>query len=693
VYYQENIGNFKINYSNEDGYIMKPWKLQGLNRNYGNAKYDTSQQNTNTIMPLDSRRDCNLISGLSENHNFKDSRSGNLTFNLTVYKDITTPPYLVDTITNINVLKKVIFKLSTGKTFTMQAPTTPSGGYTHFYVQDSAYLFLQSNSKLILESPNKLTLRNKSNLVLAANSEIIIKPGATFCNQGAKISGPGKIIFTKGNHYLSCATVNDLIANDSTKIVLLDSAVVVLPDDFKIKLSGKESKLILNPYSKILFGEDSKIELDNSAKLIANNATFASSDTTKKWDGIYSSGTNKDTIANCKIINADNGINLIDKSSEYSSDYFTIIKDCEFINKSNSELVNAFYAYNSDRILFRGNHIYSETSSGFQVAIDLEYCITNDLNILDNTIDNSSKGIVDIQSSAYIARNSISNSTYEGFGITLDNSNGIVEYNSVQDFKYSLHSYMSSPYLLKNRFRDAEVYSLNLESYSLPLMTPIVSGELKYWYGGDNEIRAPENGIGIFMSDESYPLMNNGYNRFYMDDGDSYISGYLQEDLKDSLPAVNNYWYPSVSQSIFDITDALAVYSPTEDGSAGNRYYNNTFLMSIGFGLYDTVYITDESDNPVISDIYLSGCNYYSSGNYEDALDDFEEVVSLNDNKLSPISLQRVYNCYERANYFNAGKTAAKNYFSGISSDTSHTEASRKIAEDLYLKVKFRNGE
>lgn len=266
---------------------FKIWRPYGYNppsgwtydrdKSFGDFHYVNQSYFVHGI-PLDCRRDCNVtsLSGspIEQNHVFTDNRNGILTLNLTFDDDFHTRDTLLDNPTSIAVTTGAFLKISSGKIFTMTTPVYPAYSYTNLIVQTGAKLTLMPQSKIIVYSPNVVTLNSGGTINLNNLSEIRFKPGSAFCNQGGIIRG-GNIIFEKGFHYLACATVNDFIGRDSLKIVLEDSAVLVLPEDISIKLTGKESKLILNPYSKILFGENSKIVIDSSAKIIANNATFA----------------------------------------------------------------------------------------------------------------------------------------------------------------------------------------------------------------------------------------------------------------------------------------------------------------------------------------------------------------------------------------------------------------------------------
>lgn len=507
-------------------------------------------------------------------------------------------------------------------------------------------------------------------------------------NTLADYSGSQTIVF-ENDTLTASDEFSNFCVRDSTKIILSDSAVLIIPDNYTLRFTGKTTQLKLSPLSKIKFGHNAKLVLDSSARLIANNATFTASDTTKTWQGIFSSDTRGDSLTNCKIINAKGGINFTDKLSQYK----TVVKDCEFINKSAVDLDNGIYAFNSDKILVSGNHFYSQTSAKFDNAIYLEYCTSNELNILDNTVEDASNGIVDIGSWSYIARNTLTGNNGSGNGIVLDDYSGIIKYNVINDYKFSLYSLISTPYLYRNSFVNASSSNLELESYSEPLLRPIQSGELKYWYGGDNIINISDEGVGINLIEDSYALLKDGYNKFYLNEADYFITGEVPAEFEDSLEARNNYWNTTVDENKFSLSNTIVKYTPTEDGSAGNRYYNTTILMDIGFGYRDTINIHDESDNPEITSLFILANNLESATNYSGALDKYKEIVASRDTIFVNTSLKKVYHCYKKSDFFNFNYNEAKDYFSSISSDVTYDSSSREVANGLYLKVRFQNAE
>ena len=328
----------------------------------------------------------------------------------------------------------------------------------------------------------------------------------------------------------------------------------------------------------------------------------------------------------------------------------------------------------------------------FNNAVYLEYCTSNDLNVLDNNIEDAVNGIVDIGSWSYIARNTLTGLSDSGCGITLDDYSGIVKHNVVTNYKSSVFSLLSAPYLYKNSFQLASDVNLDFESYSTPLLQPIESGVLKYWYGGDNIINISDDGVGVNLLEDSYPLLKDGYNKFYLNAADYFISGEVPEEFEDSIEVRNNYWSTTLTSGKFNISNTTVKYNPTEDGSLGNRPHNTTILMSIGFGLWDTINIHDAGDNSS-PDLFLTASNKLIDGNYSEAIEDFKDIVEQKDSNFTNLSLKKIFHCYERSNFFNSNFSEAKSFFTGIFLDSNYNEISRSLANDLNLKVMLHNSE
>ncbi|HAY32638.1 MAG TPA: hypothetical protein PK536_07725 [Ignavibacteria bacterium] len=59
------------------------------------------------------------------------------------------------------------------------------------------------------------------------------------------------------------------IINDTVNIIAVeDSAVVILPDNYTLRLRGNTTSLIMKPGSKMMFGENSGIVCDSGGKVI-----------------------------------------------------------------------------------------------------------------------------------------------------------------------------------------------------------------------------------------------------------------------------------------------------------------------------------------------------------------------------------------------------------------------------------------
>ena len=449
--------------------------------------------------------------------------------------------------TSIVIGKHAAMKIAAGRTFDMITPSnTGDSAYTDLVVGDSAFLILYGGSRLIVQAPNRLTLTSGSSLTLALNSAIVFKPGSTFCNKGGRINGfSNGMIFEKGLHGFPCALESPIVIDDSCKFVLNDSAVISLPDNFTLHLSGNETSLILNPGSKLLFGENSGIVCDSGARLIANNATFASVDSAKKWNGISLNDPSHDTIRNCTIKNAMYGIALSGKydPDESPEPYSTEISGCSFLNTTSYVLNNGIYLEGSAHVLLKDNTVSATNLSiGFTHGIYAEYCPGEMLIFVSNNISNCNNGMTIIQSSPYIAFNMLSGNSYGESGLFLDNSNGTIKYNVISDFYYSYYSFYSSPDLLKNTFDNSCDDNVYLSSSSVPVMHPLVSGGSTYWFAGDNHITGSPYDAGILFDEDAYPDLNYGYNRFTLSGSSYYISGINPAEGSREFYAVQNYW-------------------------------------------------------------------------------------------------------------------------------------------------------
>jgi tetratricopeptide (TPR) repeat protein len=663
------------------------------NKQFGSFKYDNSSNNPYTEIPLDCRTDCAPGQG-TDNSN----RSGLLRLNMVIDKNVFTREFLNDAPTIIAVDKFASLKIAANRIFEM---ITPFGAgelaYTNLVVSDSAFLILYSGSKIIVHAPNKLTLKNFSYLSLTPNSSIIFKPGSTFCNEGGRIYGKGSIIFEKGIHGFPCDLESPMLIQDSCRILVSDSSELVLPDNFTLHLKGKETALILNPGSKLLFGENSGIVCDSGARIIANDATFESVDSTKKWNGISLNDLASDTIKNCIIKNVMYGIMISDRYSpdESSEPYSAEISGCSFVNQTSYVLNNAIYLQNSAHVLLKNNTITSNNLSvGFTHGIYAEYCPGEMLNFINNSISNCNNGMTIIQSSPYIAFNTLNGNSYGESGMFLDNSNGTIKYNVISDYYYSYYSFYSSPDLLKNTFDNSCDDNIYLSSSSVPVMHPLVSSGSTYWFAGDNHITGSPYDAGILFDEDAFPDLNYGYNRFTLSGSNYYISGVNPASAGREFYVYENYWGEVPPDSLkINVTNADVKFDPYDDNSQAARQTNTFDTTDIGFGLKDTIHIL-ESDNPnSAQELYLLAYQSEFNGEYEAAIGYYKEIVSdYKDSSNATSCLARIFNCYEKKQATVTEYALLESYYSAISGDTTQSVIMRNISEDLAIQSNIKQG-
>jgi hypothetical protein len=633
-----------------------------------------------------------------ENNDFSDSRFGNLTQNLRILKDVTTRPdtwnfgYPI----YINLLQRTILDIANGKSITMLTNSPPCQScFTEIVVNDSSILKLGIGSSIDIYPPNKLTILYGGHLELASQSIVRIYPGGKFCNFGGSVLGKGYIYYIKGIH--NTCEFDNFTASDSAHIVL-DSATLSLPDDFTLHLKGSETALVLSPGSKLLFGENSGIVCDSGARIIANDAMFASVDSTKKWNGISLNDLASDTIRNCTIKNAMYGIMISDRYDPEESPelYSAEISGCSFVNQTSYMLNNAVYLQNSAHVLLKNNAITSNNLSiGFTHGIYAEYCPGEMLNIIYNSISNCNNGMTFIQSSPYIAFNTLNGNSYGESGMFLDNSNGTIKYNVISDFYNSYYSFYSSPDLLKNTFDNSCEDNIYLSSSSVPVMHPLVSSGSTYWFAGDNLITGSPSDAGILFDEDAYPDLNYGYNRFTLSGSSYYLSGINPSETSRDFYAVQNYWYDTPpDSSMFSVVNADSiVYMPYDNNSSLARATNSRIIDSIGFGLYDTVHYYD-ADNPSYSqEQMLAAYQKELAGDYEGAIVIYKEIVADTAAQTSvPACIARIFNCNERMQTSLSQYAALETYCTSIAGDTSFTEIARNISQDIAIQCKVKQG-
>ncbi|KXK52269.1 MAG: PKD repeat protein [Chlorobi bacterium OLB5] len=475
---------------------------------------------------------------------------------------------------------------------------------------------------------------------------------------------------------------------DSVKIIIEENASLQIPDSSTYIFEGSETKLICKENSEIKLGKGSKLIFEDGARIIANGCKFTSYDSTDTWDGIYLSGIAYDTLKNCTFQNAVNGINITDNYDPFGSPGAVEISNCTFKNSTSTELLNYVYVNNSYNVLVKGCNAVKTGSAGFTAGIIAEYCPAGGIVICDNNINYVNTGISLLQSSEYIARNVITGYSNTGTGIYLDNSNGTIEYNTVNNFQKSVYGSYSSPYLLKNTLIDAYVTNIDLVNSSMPVMKPVISSSTLRWLGGNNNITGYPTNSGIRFAD-CYPLIDSGYNKIVVN-GSDYLNGNFTF-LYTEVPARINYWYDNPpNSSLFDISGGYADYSNSFDGT-NLPATDGSELNSIGWGLYDSVFTKTMGDNPTPEDLFTQAYTEEMSNNYTDAITHYKEVVSsYKTSEYAPVALARIFNCLEKSRASISQFYAIQGYYTNIQNNSAYPNATRELSEDFKIKSKVK---
>ncbi len=299
-----------------------------------------------------------------------------------------------------------------------------------------------------------------------------------------------------------------------------------------------------------------------------------------------------------------------------------------------------------------------------------------------------------IQSSPYIAFNTLNGNSYGESGMFLDNSNGTIKYNVISDFYNSYYSFYSSPDLLKNTFDNSCEDNIYLSSSSVPVMHPLVSSGSTYWFAGDNLITGSPYDAGILFDEDAYPDLNYGYNRFTLSGSNYYISGANPASAGREFYVFENYWgdVPPDSQKI-NVKNADVKFDPYDDNSQAARQTNIFDTTDIGFGLKDTIHIL-ESDNPnSAQELFLLAYQSEFSGEYEAAIGHYKEIVSdYKDSSNATSCLARIFNCYEKKQATVTEYALLESYYSAISGDTTQSVIMQNISEDLAIQSNIKQG-
>jgi|GEM_PF-1520343 len=655
------------------------WGIGTQTKNLGDFRYDTFNNNPYTIFPQDSRRDCNILSGVpDQNQVFEDSRSGNLTLNLTIDKNVATPnnSQLIDFPTFVSVLPEVHLTISVDKTldFTEVISSNPDA-YFEMNVENDGRLILNANSKIIVRNKNRLKLANNSRLYLGNGAEIRVKQGGIFCNNGALIRGNGRIVYEGGSiRHLQCFTLADYLIKDSTKFILESNAVLEIPDSTTLHFTGKQTSLRMSPNSKIQLGVGSKILFDSSATLIANGATFTSLDSTKLWEGITLSNSGIDSISNCTFSKAKTALTFISDTS--SSFVGRVIKNNTF-NIPAGEGNKGIYGVNNFRITIENNvfnmpsnpasHVFgvylksnnTQGNSSVSSVTENETPLSQySIYILNNSFYNGTASIIMANYTSsylpvFVKGNYLASASI--IGILGRSINGTIRDNRILNYSIpmGMHLVSSSPALYNNTISSANV-SLHAIGSSYPDLSPIIEGTNKMWKAGRNNLSS-QNSDNIQLATPENVHVNLGENKFTIDTTDNYhIYGYVDSTVNKFF-ARKNCWnsgnvakiylrkYINQLEIQYETGYTLGCGSPPPAEELGIYYLGN--------GLYDTLLVNSDTTGSFLTEeelLYNQGKNYKNASMFTAGISTLKDLIDTYNYFYDlPSSLYDLYSCYE----------------------------------------------
>jgi hypothetical protein len=708
----ENAGTYrKISDVNRQ---IKTWEHRPVPREkiYGPPSgyflYDNSIGYNYPWIPLDARRDCYQPPRPDQrNQNFYDDKqNGNLTLNLMIKKDVYTPnslfglmPLVMSKPLFINIHSGAKLKLSNSAKLTLNTNTDVGieGSPSFIFTIMDGTLILDPYSNIIVNNDTKIIFHCFSNLVMntdySQNSKIYLVNGGQFCNLGMHVTGILVIEIQGIRNGWQCPIINcpDNIINDSSIVTLSDSASLEIPDNITLYFQDPTTVLKMNPNSEIKMGYNSKLVFSDGARLIADHATFTSLYAGGSWDGIYLEDISNDTLTNCTIENAINGVNIVDKSSAGIVQPSTEISNCTFANYTGSAVPNALYISNSNNVLVRNCTFVSDIDNGFETGILIQYCPSGYLNIIDNELEKCETGIAVVQSSPYIARNTITNNSSHDNGIFLDNANGTIEYNIITGYYRSLLGYYTSPYVLKNIFDSPLNINFDVYSNSVPVLRPLNSGTTLSWLGGNNTFTGNADSSALHFKDNSYLETDSGYNVISQPYTEFYVVGSLPAEYNEMLTTYNYWGEETPTPGKFNVTGGEVIFEPYLDNGEPPQTTGYD-LNSIGFDLYDTVYTQSlGGDNPSAEKLFMQAYRKEVSGDYVNAISLYKQVVTNYKNtSYSAIALTRAFNCYEKKR---SNLTEFQNfsvYLGQVFNNNTFPVKLRKLAEDFVIKTKVR---
>jgi tetratricopeptide (TPR) repeat protein len=362
-------------------------------------------------------------------------------------------------------------------------------------------------------TPQFLTKNNNIKLydatVVHDNQQIIIEPGVS-----------------EVSPTINEISVSDVYVNDSSQVILQDSAILQLPDNYTLHIAGKTSSLILNPHSKIKFGENSKIVIDSNATFIANGATFEALDTAKKWKGIVLKNSDTVNINNCTFKN-------VKVDSSYNHGYALVVYNSKNTNIDSCQINNSAGGV---LLYFQSNTFYYPNVNISNNEIKTSSLIYNGINVAAYSSN---------MSSLNIENNIVQNTASPGGGsgiFTYGILTSPVKYNTVTNFEKGIDAWYSSLDIFKNNIATIAGYnSRGVFGVGSTLnMAPTDLEESNSWLGGANTI-STEEGYCI-QTDASTFNLKDGYNILNINNSTYgyHVRGYFPTTSTDTTNAQRN---------------------------------------------------------------------------------------------------------------------------------------------------------
>ncbi len=516
---------------------------------------------------------------------------------------------------------------------------------------------------------------------------------------------------------------NELTLNSGEDGLIVKDDIVVAPG---AKLRILNACLIKMPLGKKIIVEDGgQIDVSSGAAV-----TFTSQSGT--WGGIEFQGNAFGTLKNCTFTNTSTPVvingttSALGEPPQITIDNCTFNSPIEITNRQNVAVkyctwsigasgTDAILGAWSDNLLLQGNNItYISQVSGSH-GIELSQC--NNSTVTQNTISNADYPIT-VSNSTYYIRYSNITTNYASTsvnGITLNGvNNGHLIGNSVSGYQTAYwFDAQSSPTVLSNIADASNTYGDKTAIYcyngSSPRIRPTIDGLSGIiWDAGLNTLRnRGTGGIGIYVSDNSMPDIDYGYNTIF---GLSHnITG---TDYPDGQWFVqcNNWDEDRPAPSKFSISGTDIFYEPygcTPPGGGSKKgdiiddknidepkNYNppQPIIVNYGNGLIDTFHVS--TFNGTISQdqaLFGNAQKEVYLGNFESGIDKFKQVIqNYQDSATAIQSMNRIFYCYNRLNADSTAYNTLNGYYLNLANQNSTDTIFSKTAMELSRKCLIR---